>query len=91
MSRRQKDPLRAMTAEEEAWVQRIARATREPATQVVRAKQVVVAAGQSSSQAARLTGRRAGDAGATLGSRFNREGIHALERRSGGAASPPRG
>ena len=89
MSRRQKDPLRAMTAEEEAWVQRIARATREPATQVVRTKQVVVvAAGQSYSQAARLTGRRAGDAVATLGSRFNREGIHALERRSGGGRKP---
>ena len=79
MSRRQKEPLRMMTEEEEAWVQRIARATREPATHVVRAKQLLaVAAGQSYSQAARLTGRRAGDAVATLVRRFNREGIRAL-------------
>jgi len=81
-----------MTAEEEAWVQRIARATREPATHGVRAKQVLaVAAGQSYSPAARLTGRRAGDAVATLVRRFNREGIRALERRRGGGRKPTYG
>jgi hypothetical protein len=88
MSRQQKEPLRAMTEEEEAWLQRIARATREPANHVIRAKQLVaVAAGQSYSQAARLTGRRSGDAVAQLGRRFNREGIPALERR-GGKSNP---
>lgn len=57
MSRRQKEPLRAITEEEGAWLQRIARATREPANHVIRAKQLIaVAAGQSYSQAARLTG-----------------------------------
>jgi hypothetical protein len=57
MSRRQKEPLRTMTEEEEAWLHRIARATREPANHVIRAKQLVaVAAGQSYSQATRLTG-----------------------------------
>ena len=92
MSRRQKEPLRAMTEEEEAWVHRIARATREPAHHVIRAKQLVaVAAGQSYSQAARLTGRRSGDAVAQLVSRFNREGIRALERRGGGGAKPRSG
>src|SRR6476620_2231907 len=92
MSRRQKEPLRTMTEEEEAWVQRIARATREPATHVVRANQLLaVAAGQSYSQAARLTGRRSGDAVATLVSRFNREGIRALERRGGGGRKPTYG
>src|SRR4029453_7368228 len=90
MSRQQKEPLRAMTEEEEAWLQRIARATREPANHVIRAKQLVaVAAGQSYSQAARLTGRRSGDAVAQLGRRFNREGIPALEARGGGGAEPP--
>jgi transposase len=92
MSRRQKEPLRAMTEEEEAWVKRIARAMHEPATHVVRAKQLLaVAAGQSYSQAARLTGRRSGDAVATLVSRFNREGVHALERRAGGGRKPTYG
>lgn len=89
MSRRQKEPLRAMTEEEGAWLQRIARATREPANHVIRAKQLrAVAAGQSYSQAARLTGRRSGDAVAQLVRRFNREGVHALERRGGGGAKP---
>jgi transposase len=92
MSRRQKDPLRAMTEEEGAWLQRIARSTREPANHVIRAKQLLaVAAGQSYSQAARLTGRRSGDAVAQLVRRFNREGVHALERRSGGGAKPTYG
>jgi homeodomain-containing protein len=85
MSRRQKEPLRAMTEEEAAWVRRIARATREPANPGIRAKQLgAVAAGQSYSQAARLTGRRSGDAVAELVRRFNREGVPALERRGGG-------
>jgi transposase len=92
MSRRQKDPLRTMTEGEETWVRRIARATREPATHVVRAQQLLaVAAGQSYSQAARATGRRSGDAVATLVSRFNREGVHALERRAGGGRKPTYG
>ena len=92
MSRRQKEPLRAMTEEEGAWLQRIARATREPANHVIRAKQLrAVAAGQSYSQAARLTGRRSGDAVAQLVRRFNREGVHALERRGGGGAKPTYG
>jgi transposase len=90
MSRRQKEPLRVMTEEEGAWLRRIARATREPANHVIRAKQLIaVAAGQSYSQAARLTGRRSGDAVAQLVRRFNREGAHALERRGGGGAQPP--
>jgi hypothetical protein len=87
MSRRQKEPLRTVTREENAWLQRIARSTREPANHVIRAKQLLaVAAGQSYSQAARLTGRHSGDAVAQLVSRFNRAGIYALERRVGGGA-----
>jgi transposase len=92
MSGWQKEPLRAMTEEEAAWVRRIARATREPANHVIRAQQLVaVAAGQSYSQAARLTGRRSGDAVAQLVRRFNREGVQALERRGGGGAKPTYG
>jgi len=89
MSRRQKEPWRAMTEEEEAWWHRIARATREPANHVIRAKQLVaVAAGQSYRRAARLTGGRSGDAVAGRVRRFNREGVQALERRGGGGAKP---
>ena len=92
MSRRQKEPLRAMTEEEGAWLQRIARATREPANHGIRAKQLIaVAAGQSYTQAALQTGRRSGDAVAQLVSRFNREGVQALERRGGGGRNPTYG
>ena len=92
MSGRQKEPLRAMPEEEEVWVKRIARATHEPATHVVRAKQLLaVAAGQSYSHAARLTGRRSGDAVAALVSRFNHEGLRALERHGGGGRKPTYG
>ncbi len=38
MSRRQKDPLRALTAEEQPWLQRINRVQSEPASHVLRAK-----------------------------------------------------
>jgi transposase len=89
MSRRPKEPLRSLTTEEHEWLRRIARSAREPANHVIRAKQLLaVAAGQSYTQAARLTGRRLGDAVARLVSRFNREGSHALERRRGGGAKP---
>jgi hypothetical protein len=89
MSRRQKEPLRSLTTEEHEWLRRIARSTREPAYHVIRAKQLLaVAAGQSYTRAARLTGRRLGEAVARLVSRFNREGVHALERRRGGGATP---
>jgi len=89
MSRRQKEPLRSLTEEEESWLKRLARAAREPANHVIRAKQLLaVAAGQGYTQAAVGTGRRSGDAVARLVRRFNREGLHALERRRGGGAKP---
>lgn len=87
MSRRQKEPLRALRGEEQAWLSRLARSTEEPANHVLRAKQLLaVSAGQSYTQAARRTGRRSGDAVAQLVRRFNREGLPALERRRGGGA-----
>jgi transposase len=89
MSRRQKEPLRSLTEEEKGWLKRLARSAREPANQVIRAKQLLaVAAGQSYTQAALGTGRRSGDAVGRLVSRFNREGGQALERRRGGGAKP---
>lgn len=88
MSRRQKEPLRMLREEEAGGLRRIAGSTREPANHGIRAKQLLaVAAGQSYTQAALQTGRRSGDAVAQLVSRFNREGVQALERRSGGGRS----
>jgi transposase len=92
MSRRQKEPLRSLTEEEKGWLKRLARSAREPANHVIRAKQLLaVAAGQSYTQAALGTGRRSGDAVGRVVSRFNREGIHALERRGGGGRKPTYG
>lgn len=92
MSRRQKNPLRALTTEERQWLQRIARSTREPATHVARAKQILaVAAGHSYTEAAKRSGRRSGDAVAQLVERFNREGVQAIEPRAGGGPTPKYG
>ena len=89
MSRRQKYPLRTLTTDERQWLQRIARSTREPATHVVRAKQILaVAARHSYTEAAKLSGRRSGDAVAQLVERFNREGVQAIELRAGGGPKP---
>ena len=44
MSRRQKNPLRRLTAEECQWLTRIARSTSEPASHVVRAKHLLAVA-----------------------------------------------
>jgi hypothetical protein len=76
MSRRQKEPLRPLTTEEQEWLRRIARSTREPANHVIHAQQLLaVAAGKSYTQAAQVTGRRLGDAVARLVSRFNSDGM----------------
>lgn len=87
MTRRQKDPLRPLTGEERAALQRLSRASGEPASHVVRAKLLLaVAAGRSYSDAARGVGRRSGDAVAQLVARFNREGLAAIAPRHGGGA-----
>ena len=89
MARRQKNPLRVLTDDERHWLIRIARSTSEPATHVVRAKQILaVADGLSFTQAATSSGRKSGDAVAHLIARFNAEGISAIERRKGGGPKP---
>jgi len=88
MSRRPVDPLRPLTAEEQGWLARISRSHAEPAAHVARAKALLaVAAGQSYTAAAHTAGRRSGDAVAHLVSRFNRDGLAAVEPRHGGG--PP--
>ena len=88
MTRRQKDPLRAVTAEERAALEQLSRSQAAPASHVAHAIALLaVAAGQSYTAAARAAGRRSGDAVAQLVSRFNREGLAAIVPRHGGG--PP--
>ncbi len=85
MSRRKKEPFRALTDEELAWLKQISRSQNEPSSHVARAKQILnVANGSSYQEAARLSGRKSGDAVSQLVQRFNREGIQALEVRHDG-------
>jgi transposase len=92
MSRRPKNPLRALTEEERSWLQQIARSKREPASHVARAKQLLaVADGHSYTEAARAAGRKSGEAVAQLVARFNREGIQAIEPQRGGGSKPKYG
>lgn len=88
MTRRKKDPLRKLTDQERLWLVRISRSQAEPAAHVARAKVLLaVADGQSYTDAAKVAGRRSGEAVSRLVSRFNREGLAALEPRHGGG--PP--
>src|SRR5262249_5639944 len=85
MSRRKKDPLRSLSAEERAELERLSRSAREPAAVVAHAKAVLaVANGGNYNGAAAAAGRRSGDAVAHLVARFNREGLEALYPRHGG-------
>lgn len=85
MTRRQKDPLRQLSAEEGKELERISRSSSLPAAQVTRAKILLaVAEGKSYTDAARSVGRRSGDAVSNLVSRFNQEGLAALVPRHGG-------
>jgi transposase len=88
MTRRQKDPLRPLTEEERTVLVQISRAQSEPASHVARAKALLaVASGESYTAAARVAGRRSGDAVSQLVCRFNQEGLAAIEPRHGGG--PP--
>lgn len=87
MTRRQKDPLRMLSDEEQQQLERISRATSESVTRVVRAKALLaVAQGLSYTTAAQACGRRSGDAVGRLVERFNREGLAALTPKHGGGA-----
>lgn len=89
MTRRQKTPLRALTSQEQARLQRIARSGSQRADRVARAKALLaVTDGASFTEAAIAAGRKSGDAVAHLVSRFNHEGLGAVDPRHGGG--PPR-
>ena len=85
MTRRRKDPLRPLTDEEREVLERISRAQSEPASHVARAKSLLaVADGATYGAAAQAAGRRSNDAVSQLVSRFNQEGLAAIEPRHGG-------
>jgi transposase len=85
MSRRKKDPLRALTDEERTYLERLSRSQMAPAVQATWAKQLLaVADGASYLEAAHATGRRSNDAVSHLVSRFNKDGLGGLELRHGG-------
>jgi hypothetical protein len=90
MTRRHKDPLRPLTHDERELLVRIGRSHAEPASHVARAKALLaVADGKSYTAAAKAAGRRSGDAVSDLVSRFNREGMAAIEPRHGGLQGSP--
>jgi hypothetical protein len=89
MTRRQKDPLRPLTAEEQTSLERLARSQSEPASHVARAKALLaVAAGQSYTAAAQAASRRSGDAVAQVVTRFNQHGLAAIVPGHGGGPPP---
>ncbi len=89
MTRRQKDPLRPLTPEERKLLVRISRSQAEPAAHVARAKALLaVADGKSYTEAAKSAGRKSGDAVSNVVSRFNLEGVAAIEPRHGGGPTP---
>ena len=88
MARRQNDPLRSLTADERATLERLSRAGSGRADCVARARAVLaVAGGASYTAAAAVAGRRSGDGVAQLVARFNQQGLGALDSRHGGGAS----
>jgi transposase len=85
LARQQKEPLRGLAEEESAELGRISRSGVESADRVAKAKILLaVSGGARLTDAARMAGRRSGEAAAHLVRRFNREGMAALERRHGG-------
>jgi len=89
MTRRKSDPLRPLAQEECDQLERLSRSDAEPAAHVARAKALLaVAEGRTYTEAARAAGRKSGDAVSHLVSRFNREGIAAIEPRHGGGPVP---
>jgi transposase len=85
MSRRQKEPLRALTQEERTQLEQLSRSRSEPASHVARAKALLaVANGSSFVEAARASGRRSGDAVSKLVAGFNKDGLPAIIPGHGG-------
>jgi transposase len=89
MTRRRNDPLRELTNEERDVLEQISRSHSEPASHVARSKIILaVADGKTYGEAARTAGRKSRQAVSELVSRFNQDGIAAIEPRHGGGYAP---
>jgi transposase len=85
MTRRRKDSLRSFSNAERRELNRLRRSSAAPAAQVARAAALLlVSEGVAYQDAARAVGRKSGDAVSHLVTRFNREGLTALQPRHGG-------
>ena len=79
MSKEQKHPLRALTAQEEQELHRITKATSERLDVVKRARALLgVQTGRSFTDAAKEAGYKSGDSVGQLVQRFNQDGLSAL-------------
>ena len=85
MTRCQKAPLRPLEEKEREYLEDLSRVRSASIDQVLRAKILLgVSKGMGYEEAARSVGRKSGDAVSQLVSRFNQEGVAALEARHGG-------
>src|SRR5438105_2490894 len=85
----QKDPLRALSEQEEQELQRLVKATSERLDVVRRAKAVLaVAAGRPFTEAAHEAGVKSGDGVGKLVKRFNEHGLAALSIAAGAGRKP---
>ena len=87
MSRRKKEHLRAFSEDERNWLKRISRSRSEPASHVMRAKQLLAVADERSYvEAAAMSGLKSGDTTSRLVSCFNQTGLNAIQPGHGGGA-----
>ena len=87
MSRRKKDPLRMVTEEERTYLYKVSRSLSESSSRVARAKVLLsVSDGTSYQEAALRAGRRSALAVSQLVSRFNQEGIEAINIKHAGGS-----
>src|SRR3954471_22386692 len=87
MSRSRKDPLRPLTADERQELARLSRSLSAPAAQVERARALLaIADGATYRAAAHQVGRRHNETISAWVSRFNREGLAAVQPGHGGGA-----
>ena len=89
MAQLQKEPLRALSEQEERELQRLVKATSERLDVVRRAKAVLaVAAGRPFTEAAHEAGVKSGDGVGKLVKRFNEHGLAALSIAAGAGRKP---
>jgi transposase len=85
MTRHKKNPLRALTTEENEWLEQISRSKNEPAVHVIRAKAILaVAGGADYQEAAVLAWQKSADSVSRVVARFNEGGLLALKPQHGG-------